>query len=364
MSEEGLARAGELAQVGEVARAQQLVRSHLAEHPDDARGVFLHAHLSLMAGDAAEAERAALLVAGTELREGAARILTGALLAQGRPDEAAEWARVALALAPEDWSTYLMYASVQEAQGDRQGAQVSAHEGVEVATRSGDPADRARALVGYARILLSTRGRPQLALQAAEEALSTEPSDLEAASVLALAQLASRRAGPALATSLSVLRQTPLDAGLPVVARYAVHILLGRFVGRLLLLSIPLVYVLLGGGEALDAVWPSDATNSGFDLSPGVAVASRVAGALGLGVVALVGRWTFGPLIDPAVRTPVLRYARRRVSAWIQAVLVGLAVLLYLVALVLGFPFAIPMVPMLMLFAWILQGYAAWGLPR
>lgn len=334
------------------AQAQEVLRSALALNPLDGAAHLLMAQATAQTGDLVAAEQHARAATADQATraDGFSALARIIGLDEARAAEALEAATAAVGLEPQEWTYRCTLAIALVDVRDFASARAQADTAVRLAPA--DPAERSRALVTLARVLLADPAGRQQGYQVMREAAALDPTDPGLQQQVMIAQFTSGRRAEAVGTALATLRVTPTGSIAPLIARLSIYLLLRRVLGWMLLSAflVPLVFfgILGSAGE------PPLLTEA-----PDLVV--RAGSAVGLALFALIGAVVLRPLRDRSIARAVWRFARRSALFWTAAVLVGLAVLCYLGGLVLGglfFP-AVPLPLFALLLAWIVHGQGA-----
>ncbi|MFT4228887.1 MAG: hypothetical protein QM602_01195 [Microbacterium sp.] len=338
-------------QTGRPEQARELLRSVAALNPTDGATQLLLAQAEVMLGDRAAAEGHARAATGDADTRAAAFHALATLIAldEHRAGEAVEAAASAVRLEPDDWSHRAVLATCLA--DARQIADALAQAEAAVQLAPPDPAERSGALVALARVCLTDPAHRSRGYRVMREAAALDPTDPALQQQVMIAQFQTGRRAEAIGTALTSLRMTPRAAVPPLIARLSAYLLARRVVGWLLIVSfaVPLVFLGIIGGSGDPSL-----------LETGPALVARLGGAVGLLGFAAVFALTLRPLRDPSTARAVWRFARRSALLWFDAILVGLAVLNYLLALVLGelYPPGVPLPFLLLLVTRVVHG---WG---
>lgn len=181
-------------QAGQPDRARVLLGGVLAADPNDGAAHVLLAGVELMRADAAAAEaHARAAITGPATRTIALATLAEVLSTDPRRLREAVDAASAAAAEPDDWRYRGLMGELLARTGDLRGGWAQAEAGVRLAPD--DPAMRARALVSLAKVPLHDRHGGHRMLGIMQQAVALDPTDPDAVSLLAFAQLHARRRG-------------------------------------------------------------------------------------------------------------------------------------------------------------------------
>ena len=329
---------------GQYDAARDVLATLLQEDPRNGVAHLLMAEVQIAVGDFAGAEGSERLASGApEIRPAALNRLASVLaLDPQRTREAWAAADEAVRLAPSEWRYRDVLGAALAAVGDFDQAIRQSETAVRLAPD--DPGEKAAALRGLAQVLSGAPGQQVRAEEVARQAVAVRPGPTEY-QMLAATQLGRGRNVDAVQSSLVALRSDP-SAALPAST---IGLALLAMVNRTLRLLWFGTIAVVGLAFALPAAF-------GVVLATGPAIIARLGGALGLTMVALVGTWSLRPILRPSVLRPLWQVVRRWAWVWVALVAVGLAVLSYLVALVLGIPDWLPMPFLLMIIGGSVSG--------
>lgn len=340
-------RAGALITGRQYDEARRLLRGVLAEDSTDAAALLLLARAESEAGDAAAARAHALQAANIPEMRAEATIMLAQLASadpQTPDSEAVGWAAEAVRLAPDEWRYRSMLAACLSDVGQHADAIAQAETGVRLAPQG--PDTQAWALTVLGRTLAASPAHRRHGVEVMRQASALEPTDPTIAQNLAIAQFQAGNRADAIVTAMRVLRVTPTERSLPLLSATALFLLVRRALGWLMIVgwTVPILFI--------------GALGSLFGPGP----ASRIGGAVGLALIALVMLLDLAPLRDASIRRAVWRVARRRPVVWIVLILVAFCVLCYVAALVLGWFVGLALPALVITFARIVHGYSALAL--
>lgn len=322
--------------------ARQLLRGVLAEDPTDGAALLLLARTDAEAGDDASARASAMQAANIPHLRPEASLLLARLASDDT--EAVRWTQEAVRLAPDEWRYRSMLAAALANVGRHGDAIAQAEAGVEMAPQ--DPDTQAWALTALGYALAASPGQRKHGVEVMRRAAALDPTDPAIAHYLAFAQFqAGQRAG-AIETALRVLRVTPTERSLPLLSATALFLLVRRALSWLIpvVWIVPIVFI-------------------GFLSSViGLAPASRLGGAVGLALVGVIVTLDLSPLREASIRRSVWRVARRRPVMWVVLTLIGISVICYLAALVLGWFGGVAWPAFVVTLAYIIHSYSALAL--
>lgn len=352
MAADPVLQAEVLLDAGQRSRAEELLLAALRLNPADGRAHLLMARAVASTGDLAGAERhARAATADPHTRAEAHRVLAQLIAFDDtRIREGVDAAARAVELEPDQWRHRAQLAIALADARDLPGAVAQADAAVRLAPD--EPTQRARALVSLARVYLSAPHTRDRGHDLMRQAAALDPTDIALQQHIVIAQFATGRRAEAVATAVGVLRQTPTAAVPPVIARFSIYFLVRRLLGWLLLVSFltPLISLGIVGSAGEPSL-----------LGRAPDLVSRLGALGGLAGFALVAFLVLRPLREPAVARAVWRFARRSALFWTSAVLVGLAVASYLLALVMGAAFiaGIPLPLAVLILARLVHGFGA-----
>ncbi|UUV34736.1 tetratricopeptide repeat protein [Amycolatopsis roodepoortensis] len=193
-------------------RVAELAARVLAAQPERSSASMVLAYHRESLGDADEARRLYLRVAGRHDSQfiWAARALRHLETAENNHDEALRWARTVLGRNHEDWDDRMQLGNTQARSGLHEAGWRQLDEAVELCARTA-PDDLPKALAKRAEYLLASCAPPERFVPAAEEAIRANAADSWVAMLLGYAYLAQYRFDDAEQLGLRLLRTDPTD---------------------------------------------------------------------------------------------------------------------------------------------------------
>ncbi|RSN04020.1 hypothetical protein DMC63_40120 [Streptomyces sp. WAC 05977] len=193
-------------------RVAELAARVLAAQPERSSASMVLAYHRESLGDADEARRLYLRVAGRHDSQfiWAARALRHLETAENNHDEALRWARTVLGQNHEDWDDRMQLGNTQARSGLHEAGWRQLDEAVELCARTA-PDDLPKALAKRAEYLLASCAPPERFVPAAEEAIRANAADSWVAMLLGYAYLAQYRFDDAEQLGLRLLRMDPTD---------------------------------------------------------------------------------------------------------------------------------------------------------
>ncbi len=331
---------------GQYDAARELLATVLQADPRNGVAHLLMAEVQIAVGDFAGAEASARLASGSpEVRPAALNRLASVLaLDPQRTREAWAAADEAVRLVPNEWRYRDMLAGALAAVGDFDQAIGQSETAVRLAPD--DPGEKAAALRGLAQVLSDAPGQQVRAEEVATQAVAVRPGPFEY-QMLAATQLGRGRNAEAVQSSLLALRS---DQSAPMPAS-VIGLALLPMVNRSLRLMWFGTLAVVGLAFMLPGAF-------GVMLATGPAIIARLGGVLGLTMIVLVSSLTLRPILRPSVLRSLWPVVRRWSWVWVTLVIVGLALLSYLVALVHGIPDWLPLPFLLMIIGGSVTGSA------
>ncbi|MGY6655554.1 tetratricopeptide repeat protein [Amycolatopsis sp. TRM77291] len=193
-------------------RVGELAARVLAAQPERSSALMVLAYHRESLGDADEARRLYLRVAGRRDSQfiWAARALRHLESAEHNHDEALRWARTVLGQNHGDWDDWMQLGDAQARSGLHEAGWRQLDEAVELCGRTA-PDDLPKALAKRAEYLLASCAPPERFVPAAEEAIRANAADSWVAMLLGYAYLAQYRFDDAEQLGLRLLRADPTD---------------------------------------------------------------------------------------------------------------------------------------------------------
>jgi tetratricopeptide (TPR) repeat protein len=193
-------------------RVAELARQVLTAQPERSSAAMVLAYHRESCGDADEARRLYLGVAGRRDSQfiWAARALRHLESAANDHDEALRWARTVLDEDQEDWDDWMKLGHVQARAGEHDAGWRQLDEAVALCARTA-PDDLPTALSKRAESLLESFAPPERFIPAAEEAIRANAADSWVATLLGFAYVAQYRFDDAEQLGLRLLREDPTD---------------------------------------------------------------------------------------------------------------------------------------------------------